>query len=71
MINPLQQTKKPGWFTEPKNIATTIIGLALAGGRAYGFLTYVLPWLVTGTWNLVNLVIGGVVALTSMVPIRT
>jgi hypothetical protein len=62
MINPLQQTKRPGWFTEPKNIATTIIGLALAGGLAYGFLTYVLPWLVTVTWNLVNLVIGGVVA---------
>lgn len=62
MINPLQQTKKPGWFTEPKNIAVTIIGLALVGGLAYGFLTYVLPWLVTVTWNLVNLVIGGVVA---------
>ena len=62
MINPLQQTKNPGWFTEPKNIATTVIGLALAGGLAYGFLTYVLPWLVTVTWNLVNLVIGGVVA---------
>lgn len=62
MINPLQQTKRPGWFTEPKNIATTVIGLALAGGLAYGFLTYVLPWLVTVTWNLVNLVIGGVVA---------
>jgi hypothetical protein len=62
MINPLQQTKRPGWFTEPKNIATTVIGLALVGGLAYGFLTYVLPWLVTVTWNLVNLVIGGVVA---------
>jgi hypothetical protein len=61
-MNPLQQTKKPGWFSEPKNIATTVVGLALIGGLAYGFLTYVLPWLVTVTWNLVNLVIGGVVA---------
>jgi hypothetical protein len=61
-MNPLQQTKKPGWFSEPKNIATTVVGLALIGGLAYGFLTYVLPWLVTVTWNLVNLIIGGVVA---------
>lgn len=61
-MNPLQQTKRPGWFSEPKNIATTVVGLALIGGLAYGFLAYVLPWLVTVTWNLVNLVIGGVVA---------
>ena len=61
MINPIQKTKTPGWFSEPKNMATTIIGLALVAGLAYGFLTYVLPWLVTVTWNLVNLVIGGVV----------
>jgi len=56
----IQQTKKPGWFREPKNIATTIIGLSLFAGLAYGFLTFVLPWLVTVTWNLVNLIIGGV-----------
>ncbi len=61
MNNPLQKTKTPGWFSEPKNLATTIIGLSLAAGLAYGFLTYVLPWLVTVTWNLVNLVIGGVI----------
>jgi len=61
MINPIQKTKTPGWFSEPKNLATTIIGLSLAAGLAYGFLTYVLPWLVTVTWNLVNLVIGGVI----------
>jgi len=53
--------KTPGWWSEPKNIATAVIGLALAAGLAYGFLTYVLPWLVKVTWNLVNLVIGGVV----------
>ncbi|MGG9962769.1 hypothetical protein [Ferruginibacter sp. SUN106] len=55
----LKQTKKPGWFSEPKNIATTIIGLSLFAGLTYAFLTFVLPWLVTVTWNLVNLVIGG------------
>ena len=61
MINPIQKTKTPGWFSEPKNIATTVIGISLIAGLAYGFLTYVLPWLVTVTWNLVNLVIGGVI----------
>lgn len=61
MINTLKETKKPGWFTEPKNVATAIIGLSLAAGLGYAFLTFVLPWLVTVTWNLVNLVIGGVV----------
>lgn len=61
MINPIQKTKTPGWFSEPKNIATTVIGVSLFAGLAYGFLTYVLPWLVTVTWNLVNLVVGGVI----------
>src|SRR3569832_978233 len=57
----MDKMKTPGWFSEPKNIATTIIGLSLAAGLTYGFLTFVLPWLVTVTWNLVNLVIGGAV----------
>jgi len=57
----IEKTKRPGWWSEPKNIATAIIGLSLFAGLAYGFLTYVLPWLVTVTWNLVNLIIGGVV----------
>jgi hypothetical protein len=61
MINLHQQTKKPGWFSEPKNIATSIIGLSLFAGLTYGFVTFVLPWLITVTWNLVNLVIGGVI----------
>jgi len=62
MINTtMDKMKTPGWFSEPKNIATTIIALSLAAGLTYGFLTFVLPWLVTVTWNLVNLVIGGVV----------
>src|ERR1700744_4374708 len=61
MSNLIQKTKTPGWFSEPKNVAATIIGLALVAGLAYGVFTYVLPWLVTVTWNLVNLIIGGVV----------
>jgi hypothetical protein len=56
----IQNTKTPGWWSEPKNIATAIVGLALAAGLAYGFLTYVLPWLVKVTWNMVNLIIAGV-----------
>jgi hypothetical protein len=61
MINSIQKSKTPGWFSEPKNIATTLIGVSVIGGLAYLFLTYVLPWLVTVTWNLINLVIAGVV----------
>jgi len=61
MSNLIQKTKTPGWWGEPKNIATAIIGLSLLAGLSYGFLTYVLPWLVKVTWSLVNLVIGGVV----------
>jgi len=57
----MQKTKTPGWWSEPKNVATAIVGLSLAAGLAYGFLTYVLPWLVSVTWSIVNLVIGGVV----------
>jgi hypothetical protein len=53
--------KSPGRWSEPKNIAAAIVGVALAGGLAYGFLTYVLPWLVKVTWNLVNLIVAGVV----------
>ncbi|HEY4286995.1 MAG TPA: hypothetical protein VGN00_07855 [Puia sp.] len=57
----IEKTKRPGWWSEPKNIATAIVVLALTAGLAYGFLTYVLPWVVKVTWNMVNLVIGGVV----------
>jgi hypothetical protein len=57
----IEKTKTPGWWSEPKNIATAIVVLALTAGLAYGFLTYVLPWLVKVTWNMVNLVIGGIV----------
>ena len=61
MTNLIQQTKKPGWFSEPKNIATTIIALSLFAGLTYGFVTFILPWLIHMTWSLVNLIIGGVV----------
>jgi hypothetical protein len=57
----LQQTKKTGWFSEPKNVATTIVALCLFAGLAYGFVTYVLPWLITVTWSLINLIIGGAI----------
>ena len=57
----IEKTKTPGWWSEPKNIATAVVVLALTAGLAYGFLTYVLPWLIKVTWNMVNLVIGGVV----------
>ena len=61
MITTIQQAKKPGWFSEPKNVATTIVGLSLFAGLAYLFAVYVLPFLITLTWNLVNLIIGGAV----------
>jgi hypothetical protein len=61
MTNLIQQTKRPGWFSEPKNIATTIVALSLVAGLGYGFITFILPWLIHVTWSLVNLVIGGVV----------
>jgi hypothetical protein len=58
----MQKTRTPRWWSEPRNIATAIVGLAFVAGLAYGFLTYVLPWLVKVTWNLVNLIIGGVIS---------
>jgi hypothetical protein len=61
MNNLIQKTKTPGWWSEPKNVATAIVVLAVLAGLTYGIFTYVLPWLVKVTWNLVNLVIGGVV----------
>jgi len=42
-------------------VATTIIGIALFAGIGYAFVTFVLPWLITITWSMINLVIGGVV----------
>jgi hypothetical protein len=57
----IQNAKTPGRWSEPKNIAAALVGLALVTGLAYGFLTYVLPWLIKVTWNMVNLVIAGVV----------
>lgn len=61
MTNLIKQTSKPGWFSEPKNIATAVIAISLTAGLAYGFVTFILPWLIHVTWSLVNLIIGGVV----------
>ncbi|HEV3412906.1 MAG TPA: hypothetical protein VG101_10520 [Puia sp.] len=55
------RVRTPGWRNEPKKIATAIVGLALLAGLGYGFLTYVLPWMIKVTWNMVNLIIAGVV----------
>jgi len=52
---------KTNWFAEPKNVATAVIGISLFAGLGYAFATYVLPWLVSVTWSLINLVIGGVI----------
>jgi hypothetical protein len=49
------------WLSEPKNVAAAIIGISLFAGLTYGFATYILPWLVTVTWNLINLIVGGVI----------
>jgi hypothetical protein len=57
----LSKVAKPGWLSEPKNIATAVIAISLFAGIGYAFATYVLPWLVNVTWNLINLVIGGVI----------
>ncbi|BAV04765.1 hypothetical protein SAMN05421788_11134 [Filimonas lacunae] len=57
----MNKAVKTKWLSEPKNVAAAIIGVALFAGIGYTFATYVLPWLVTITWNLINLVIGGVI----------
>lgn len=55
------QPKLPGWFSEPKNVASFIIGLCLFAGVAFVFTTYILPWLISVTWSMVNLIIAGTV----------
>jgi hypothetical protein len=57
----MNKAVKTNWFSEPKNLATAIVGISLFAGLGYAFATYVLPWLVTVTWNLINLIIGGVI----------
>jgi hypothetical protein len=52
---------KTNWLAEPKNVATTVIGISLFASIGYAFATYILPWLVNVTWNLINLIIGGVI----------
>ncbi len=55
------QTKSPAWYSEPKNVATAVIGLCLAAVITYLFATYILPWLLSLVWNTVNLIVGGIV----------
>lgn len=57
----MNKAVKTNWFSEPKNLATAVIGISLFASIGYAFATYVLPWLVTVTWNLINLIIGGVI----------
>jgi hypothetical protein len=52
---------KTNWLAEPKNVATTVIGISLFASIGYAFATYILPWLVNVTWNLINLIVGGVI----------
>lgn len=61
MNHSLSKAVKPGWLSEPKNIATGIVALSLFAGIGYAFATYILPWLVKVTWNLIHLVTGGVI----------
>ena len=61
MNNLINNPVKQKWFSEPKNVATTTIGIALLAGIGYAFVTFVLPWLITITLSMINLVIGGVV----------
>src|SRR4051794_5041096 len=61
MNNLINKEIKQRWLSEPKNVATTIIGIALFAGIGYAFVTFILPWLITITWSIINLVIGGVV----------
>lgn len=57
----IQKSKSPAWFSEPKNIAATVVGFSLLAALGYGFVIFVLPFLVSVTWNLINLAIGGVI----------
>ncbi len=61
MNNLLNKPTKSSWFSDPKNLATAIIGSSLFAGIGYAFVTFILPWLIGVTWNLINLIIGGVI----------
>jgi hypothetical protein len=61
MDNTMQIVKKQSWFSEPRNLATTVVAISIIAALAYGFFTFVLPWLVTVTWTLIHLILGGLV----------
>ena len=56
----LQKPVKQSPFPDPKKIATSIVAVALFTGMGYAFVTYILPRLISITWSLVNLIIGGI-----------
>jgi len=60
---PSMKETKQGWFSSPKNTATTVVGIGALAAFSYVFLTYVLPWLVVVTWNAISLSIGGAILL--------
>ncbi len=61
MNNIINKTGRTGRFSEPKQIATAIIAIALLAGIGYAFVVFVLPWLISVTWSLIYLLIGGVI----------
>ncbi len=57
----IHKPTKQGWLSDPKQVATGIVGIALMAGIGFAFVSFVLPWLITITWSLINLIIGGVI----------
>ena len=49
------------WDT--KRVAGLILGLILLSAAGYAFAVYLLPFLITLAWNLVELVVAGVIAV--------
>ena len=57
----INQPAKQSRLSDPKFVATAIIGIALFAGIGYAFVTFILPWLIGITWSLINLITGGVI----------
>jgi hypothetical protein len=64
MINAIQQTKKPGWFSEPKNVATTIVALSLFAGLGLWLYSICIAVADNCNMELINLIIGGAVLVS-------
>jgi hypothetical protein len=61
MINAIENVKKPWLVLRTKKYSHNYYRFVAVCRVAYGFTVYVLPWLITVTWNLINLIIGGAV----------